>query len=153
MRNRKIFLLVNLFLLIILAGCRSKIEGESNPLNTENHKTVSVAPKNLSEKSQKEKNKYKVTFIELGSVKCIPCKKMQPIMKQIEEEYPEVNVVFYDIRRQESRQYAQKYRIRIIPTQVFLNENGKEYFRHEGFLPKEELEKVLVSGGVDVRGE
>ncbi|HNX97437.1 MAG TPA: thioredoxin, partial [Candidatus Aminicenantes bacterium] len=28
-----------------------------------------------------------VTFVELGSVKCIPCKMMQPVMKAIEQEY------------------------------------------------------------------
>jgi thioredoxin 1 len=28
---------------------------------------------------------YKVTFIELGSVKCIPCKEMQPVMHSIEK--------------------------------------------------------------------
>lgn len=148
MGNRKNFLLVNLFILFILAGCGSKIEGESNQTNPKNQKTAS-----LTTKSQKEKTKYNVTFIELGSVKCIPCKKMQPIMKQIEEEYPDVNVVFYDIWRREGRQYARKYRIRMIPTQVFLDENGMEYFRHEGFFPKEELEKVLAKGGVDIRGE
>ena len=153
MRNKKNFLLVNLFILFILAGCGSKIEGESNQTNPENRKTASVAPKNLSENAQEEKNKYKVTFIELGSVNCIPCKKMQPVMKQIEEEYPEVNVVFYDIRSQDTRHYARQHRIRMIPTQVFLDENGKEYYRHEGFFPKEELEKVLARGGVDIRGK
>lgn len=47
-----------------------------------------------------EKNavKYKVTFIELGSVRCIPCQKMQPVMKSIETKYGnEVKVVFYDV--------------------------------------------------------
>jgi thioredoxin 1 len=153
MSNKKIFLLVNLFIIFILAGCGSKIDGESNQANPENRKTASVAPKNLSEKDQEEKNRYMVTFIELGSVNCIPCKKMQPIMKQIEEECPEVNVVFYDIRKQDTRHYARQHRIRMIPTQVFLDENGKEYYRHEGFFPKEEVKKVLVRGGVDIRGK
>jgi thiol-disulfide isomerase/thioredoxin len=31
--------------------------------------------------------KHKVTFYELGSVRCIPCKQMQPILKSIEEKY------------------------------------------------------------------
>ncbi len=40
----------------------------------------------------------KVTFIELGSVNCIPCEAMQPIMKRIEKKYGEqVKVIFYDV--------------------------------------------------------
>ena len=39
-----------------------------------------------------------VTFVEIGSVNCIPCRAMQPIMKAVEEEFGEqVNVVFHDV--------------------------------------------------------
>jgi thioredoxin 1 len=93
--------------------------------------------------------KYKVTFIELGSVRCIPCKEMQPIMKSIREKYPtQVNVVFYDVWTEAGAPYGQKYGIDAIPTQVFLDETGKEYFRHVGFFPEEELIKVLNQKGV-----
>lgn len=90
-------------------------------------------------------HKYpKITFIELGSLNCIPCKMMQPIMKEIEEKYKElVKVVFYDIRSSEGRPYAEKYKIRMIPTQVFLDKDGKEYYRHVGFFTKDEIEKIL----------
>ncbi|MFA6542260.1 MAG: hypothetical protein WCT99_11740 [Bacteroidota bacterium] len=33
----------------------------------------------------KQAVKPEITFIELGSVNCIPCKKMQPVMKAIEQ--------------------------------------------------------------------
>ncbi|HFS68145.1 MAG TPA: thioredoxin [Flavobacteriia bacterium] len=88
--------------------------------------------------------KPKVTFIELGSVKCIPCQKMQKVIAQVNEKYPEkVKTVFYDVWTKEGEPYADKYQINLIPTQVFLDENGKEYFRHEGYFPFEELKKVL----------
>lgn len=91
----------------------------------------------------------KVTFIELGSVNCIPCKMMQPVMKAIEEEYgDQVKVVFHDVWTPEGRPYAEKYGIQAIPTQVFLDVTGKEYHRHTGFFPKEELVKVLQMKGV-----
>lgn len=97
------------------------------------------------EEKKEESSFYKVTFIELGSVKCIPCKMMQPIMKEIEEEYAgKVKVIFYDVWTEEGRPYAEKYKIRVIPTQIFLDENGNEFFRHEGFFPKDELVKVFV---------
>ncbi len=94
-------------------------------------------------------SKKKVTFVELGSVKCIPCKMMQPIMAEVEKEYgDQVDVVFHDVWTDAGRPYAEKYGIRAIPTQVFLDENGAEYHRHQGFFPKEELVKILKMKGV-----
>jgi len=103
-------------------------------------------------KNVNEAEKYKVTFIELGSVRCIPCKKMQPIMEEIKKEYAgQVNVVFHDVWTEKGRPYAQKYKIQAIPTQVFLDGEGNEYFRHEGFFPKEELIRVLKKQGVELK--
>lgn len=94
-------------------------------------------------------SKPKVTFIELGSVNCIPCKMMQPVMKAIEKNYGEqVKVIFYDVWTQEQRPYAEKYGIKLIPTQVFLDEKGKEFFRHEGFYPEKEIDKLLQGKGI-----
>ena len=91
-----------------------------------------------------------VTFIELGSVNCVPCKMMQPIMDEIEKEYPnQVKVVFHDVWTDKGKPYAEKYGIRAIPTQIFLDKDGNEYFRHTGFFPKEELVKVLKKQGVE----
>lgn len=109
-----------------------------------------VENKSMVQKPKKKAEELKVTFIELGSVKCIPCKMMQPVMKEIEEEYKDqVKVLFYDVWTEQGRPYAEKYRIRVIPTQVFLDKDGNEYFRHEGFFPKEELVKVLKMKGVE----
>lgn len=92
----------------------------------------------------KDSIKYKITFVELGSVRCIPCQQMQIVMKSISEKYVNVvNVVFYDVWTPEGKPYSQKYGIKAIPTQVLLDENGKEFFRHEGYFPEEELVKDL----------
>ncbi len=99
--------------------------------------------------SGKSDKKFKVTFIELGSVRCIPCKMMQPVMKSVEEKYrSQVKVVFHDVWTEAGAPYGQKYGINVIPTQVFLDKDGKEYFRHEGFFPEDELIKVLKQKGV-----
>jgi thioredoxin 1 len=90
-----------------------------------------------------------VTFVEIGAARCIPCKAMQPIMKAVEEEYKgQVKVVFHDVWTPQGKIDGMKYNIRVIPTQVFLDKNGKEYFRHKGYFPKEELIKVLKMRGV-----
>ncbi len=90
-----------------------------------------------------------VTFVEIGAAKCIPCKMMQPIMKEVAEEYKgQVKVLFHDVWTPKGKDDAEKYNIRVIPTQVFLDKDGKEYFRHEGYFPKEDLIKVLKMKGV-----
>jgi thioredoxin 1 len=126
--------------LILLAGTLVN----SYAQNTAQDKTQ----KPVSEQ-QKNAVKYKVTFIELGSVRCIPCKKMQPVMKSIEQKYgTQVKVVFHDVWTEAGAPFATKYGIEAIPTQVFLDGNGKEFFRHEGYFPEEELVKVLKEKGV-----
>ncbi|MBE0570123.1 MAG: thioredoxin family protein [Ignavibacteriaceae bacterium] len=103
----------------------------------------------ISLNAQSKEVKPKITFIELGSVNCVPCKMMQPVMKAIEEKYGEqVKVVFYDVWTQEQKKYAQQYKIKLIPTQVFLDENGKEFHRHEGFYPEAEIDKILQGKGL-----
>lgn len=106
-------------------------------------------PVDKSKPDDSEK-KYKVTFVELGSVRCIPCQQMQPVMKSIEEKYgKDVKVVFHDVWTEAGAPYAKQYGIEAIPTQVFLDMDGKEFFRHVGFFAEEELVKVLKQKGVE----
>ena len=90
-----------------------------------------------------------VTFIEIGAAKCIPCKAMQPIMKEVADEYKgQVKVIFHDVWTPKGKEDAMKYNIRMIPTQVFLDKAGKEYFRHEGYYPKADVVRVIKMQGV-----
>jgi thioredoxin 1 len=92
-------------------------------------------------------SKYHVTFLELGADRCIPCKKMQPIMKEIAAAFPDrVQVIFYDVWKDSAP--AEKYGIQLIPTQVFLDQKGKEIARHVGLFPKEEILELLKKHGV-----
>jgi thioredoxin 1 len=92
-------------------------------------------------------SKFKITFIELGSVNCIPCRQMQPIMKEIAAEYSgQVRVVFYDVWKNPAP--GEHYKIQLIPTQVFIDERGNELLRHVGVFPKEDLIKFLKEHGV-----
>lgn len=89
----------------------------------------------------------KVAFLELGSEGCVPCEAMKPVMQAVRDKYGDrVEVVFYDVRK--NRAVGREYRIRLIPTQIFLRSDGTEFFRHEGYLPLEDVEKVLRGMGV-----
>ncbi|MBU0711154.1 thioredoxin family protein [bacterium] len=86
----------------------------------------------------------KITFLELGSSSCIPCKKMEPILESVEKRYGEqIDVIFHDVKK--DRDIAKQYNIRLIPTQIFLDENGNELFRHEGFFPESNIDEFLQS--------
>ena len=88
-------------------------------------------------------------LIEIGSVTCIPCKMMKPILDELRQEYAgRLQVDFID--SQIDREAAMEYRIRVIPTQVFLSAEGNELFRHEGFFPKEEILAKWRELGVDL---
>jgi len=77
-------------------------------------------------------------LVELGSVNCVPCKMMKPILDELTAVYKgKLDVEFIDVNQ--NPQEAGLYRIRVIPTQVFLSPDGKELFRHEGFFPKEDI--------------
>lgn len=110
---------------------------------------VGVTPA-LAEDTRTSVNQV-VTFIELGSVNCIPCKAMQPVMETVRQKYgSQVNVVFHDVWTDAGQPCAKRFGIRVIPTQVFLDRNGKEYFRHEGFFPADQLFLILEKGGVEL---
>jgi thioredoxin 1 len=92
-------------------------------------------------------SKHIVTFIELGADRCIPCKAMQPIMKDIAETFADrVQVVFYDVWK--DPEPGRKYGVQLIPTQVFVDQKGNEIFRHVGLFPKEEILELLKKHGV-----
>jgi len=88
-----------------------------------------------------------VTLAELGSKSCVPCKLMLPIMEELEKEYKDrVAIVFVDVMEHPGA--GQKFNIMAIPTQIFFDADGKEAFRHVGFMEKAaivaELEKLGV---------
>ena len=135
MQNKKkyIYIIIFLVLLAIVFGFKKVSNKTETTLTQEDVTTDGI----------------KVTFVELGSVGCIPCDKMQPIMKEIEEEYKgQVKVVFHDVKTAKGQPYIKEFGIRAIPTQVFLDKDGNEYFRHLGFFAKDELIKILEMQGV-----
>jgi thioredoxin 1 len=105
----------------------------------------------VEHKTNTDNSTAKITFVELGSVDCIPCKAMKPVMEAIENKYgDQIAVIFYDIKQSDQKQYAQQYGIKLIPTQVFLDENSNEVMRHEGFFAEEAIDTFLQSQGLKI---
>jgi thioredoxin 1 len=133
-------------LLVISQSCGSRSE-ERETAAAANQTTSEGGTVLVTNNLDLDFSKHKVTFIELGADRCIPCKAMQPIMKKVAQEYAgKIQVVFYDVWKDPAP--ARKYGIQLIPTQVFVDQNGKEIFRHVGLFPKEEILNMLKEKGV-----
>jgi len=77
-------------------------------------------------------------LVDLGAGKCIPCKKMAPILEELKKEYAgKMGVEFIDVWKNPDAGKA--YGIEVIPTQIFYDAQGKELFRHVGFFGKEDI--------------
>ena len=141
---KKLIAFIILLVIFALSYCGSgKTETKSEQTKTE---------KTATSDTTETADSIKVTFIEIGSENCIPCKKMEPILDEIRKEYPtQVEVIFYDVKTHKGRLDAQPYHVAVIPTQVFLNEIGQEYHRHIGFYPIDKVLEALAKGGVKIK--
>ena len=89
-----------------------------------------------------------VTMIDLGADKCVPCKMMAPIIAKIEKAYEgRATIVFIDVWKHNEQ--AKRFGIRAIPTQIFYDENGREVYRHVGFMDEKAIVDQLKKMGID----
>ena len=87
------------------------------------------------------------TMVDLGANECIPCKMMVPVMEKVEKKYQgKAAIVFIDVWK--NKEPAKRFGIRAIPTQIFFDKEGKEVYRHEGFMGEAEIDRVFKKIGV-----
>lgn len=88
-------------------------------------------------------------LVDLGATQCVRCKMMAPILDDLQKAHAgKLEVEFIDVW--ENADAGRKYGINVIPTQIFFDAAGKERFRHEGFLGKEEILAKWKELGVDL---
>ena len=87
------------------------------------------------------------TVVDFGARSCVPCKKMAPILEELAKEYQgRANVIFIDVWQ--DKEIAGKYRVQMIPTQIFYDKSGKESARHTGFMDKLQIVTELKAAGL-----
>lgn len=90
-------------------------------------------------------------LVDLGATECIPCKKMAPILEELKTEYASgMDVEFIDVWQPQNQAQAQVYGVQQIPTQVFLDPNGLELWRHVGFISREDILAKWEEMGYDL---
>ena len=123
----KVFIITIILSVFALSGC-SSAAGIDDILNN-------------------SKKEGKVVMIELGSVGCIPCEQMKPIMEKMRTNYKgKLEVLFIDVRK--DHENTRRFGVTMIPTQVFLDKAGNEFHRHIGFYAYEEIKPVLKKAGI-----
>ncbi len=91
-------------------------------------------------------------LVDLGAGKCIPCKKLAPILEELQKEYAgRMEVEFIDVWKDPDAGKA--YGIEMIPTQIFYDASGKELDRHTGFMGKEDILAKWKELGVELKSE
>jgi thioredoxin 1 len=88
-----------------------------------------------------------VTMVDLGAKSCVPCKLMAPIMEKLEKDYKgKAAIIFIDVWKEPDQ--AKRFGIRAIPTQIFYDKEGKEAYRHVGFMSENAIVTQLKNLGV-----
>jgi len=143
LRQKESLLLIVTLILIVLSFIFNVCCDNQSKKTADQNTTSGVSPE-----SPGGQNAEKLPMlVDLGKGTCIPCKKMKPILEELEVEYKGKTIVRVIDLRYEPRE-ADKYKIRLIPTQIFFDAEGKEVFRHEGFMDKQSIKAKFAEMGV-----
>jgi len=91
-------------------------------------------------------------LLEFGRGWCIPCKYMKPILEEMSKAYSGKAIVM-TVDMDANKNLVRDFRIRMMPTQVFLSPDGKEFFRNEGTLEREQIMQVFAKMGLPAPGQ
>ena len=107
---------------------------------------VSELPTNTPEELKNALSGGKPVLVDFGSNKCIPCRQLRPILKEVAQEFSgKAQVLIIDVF--EHRDPAREHRIQLIPTLVFFDAQGKEVFRRSGVWDKGSIARKLNEAG------
>lgn len=81
-----------------------------------------------------------LTLADFYSDSCIPCKRMSPVLAELEDENPSIKLVKLNINF--GAETAAKYEVTSVPTLVFFRD-GKEVKRVVGAVKKAQIEEII----------
>lgn len=87
-------------------------------------------------------------LLEFGKGWCRPCKYMKPILEDMAKEYREKAIVA-TVDMDANYDLVRRFGVRVMPTQVFLRPDGREFFRNEGVLEREHIRTIFSKMGVE----
>ncbi len=91
-----------------------------------------------------KKEAPKPTLLEIMSSSCSMCKEMKPIIAKVQEKYEGmISFLIYDTDTTAGAEQANLYAIKKIPTLIFIDKQGNEYFRSTSKLNEDMISAIL----------
>ena len=87
------------------------------------------------------------TVIEFGGPTCVPCKRMQPILAELQQHFG-ARARFRNFYVTQYAKESRPYRVMAMPTQVVFDPSGREVARHIGFWEKGDFLAALAKAGL-----
>ena len=89
-------------------------------------------------------------LVSLGAGKCVPCKAMEPIREELQSDYAgRLRVAYHDVWQ--NPRAGERYGIRLIPTLIYFDAQGRELGRTEGYRTKRQILDAFAQWGVSLR--
>lgn len=139
----------------ICLNCTNKINNSTKVQPLPNTPVVDQSSKTETEKPATQslkdhiKNLHKPVIVDFGSTGCIPCKMMEPILEDLNLNYSDkFETIFINVSK--DIKATREFGINVIPTQIFFDEKGEEFYRHIGFFSKEEILNIFKSHGISI---
>lgn len=88
-------------------------------------------------------DKDKLVIADFYSDSCVPCKRMSPVLAELEEEFAD-SVKLVKLNINFDAETAEKYEVIAVPTLIFFK-NGEEQTRIVGAVKKAELVDTINS--------
>jgi len=87
------------------------------------------------------------TLVELGMDSCASCKAMKGVLDELRTAHGDrLRLVSINIARQPDQ--VGQWKVLAIPTQVLLDGEGREFYRHIGFLPAKAIRERFAAHGL-----
>ena len=108
------------------------------------HLTTAEFKKQIWDYSKDKDWKYlgdQPAIIDLYATWCPPCKKLSPILEEIQKEYGK-KIQIYKVDVDKEQELAQLFNATSIPLMIFIPKNGKP-FAVAGLRPQESIEQII----------
>jgi len=97
-------------------------------------------PETADDAVQRALSASKPTVAEFGANACAQCREMKPVLEALERDHgARIAVVSIDLVKQREANYIRRYRIQLMPTQIFFDAQGREIGRNLGMISGDDI--------------